>query len=190
MAVCRDRSARIVENSQPPSIEVCRDDQWIRLNSDYHINSGIAIVRDLVGTQVTPNSVSLSWQVSNANSGDITGYEVTCSSSSGTSSTIRVAGTSVRAILASLPSSLTYRCCVTATLNRNLFNLAHYTSSECTDVTLRGSSSTSSSSRPIEGLSTVTIALGSLVGVLLVCIVVLMVGCIVVVLSRRRPQKR
>ena len=189
MAVCRDRSARIVENSQPPSIEVCQDDQWIRLNSDYHINSETAIVRDLVGTQVMPNSVSLSWQVSNANLGDITGYEVTCSSGSGTSSTIRVAGTSVRAILASLPS-LTYRCCVTATLNRNLFNLAHYISSECTDVTLRGSSSTSSSSRPIEGLSTVTIALGSLVGVLLVCIVVLMVGCIVVVLSRRRPQKR
>ena len=98
---------------------------------------------------------------------------------------LRVRGGSEAATITRLPPSMDYRCCVVANLDRTIFDLVTLTSSKC--VSISPGESTISSSE--EGLSTVTTALGGLVGVLIFVIIVVAVSCVYIMLSKRKYRQ-
>ncbi len=178
---------RLVESdtNTPSIIELCTDNQWIRLESNLKIQSKESVIRDLVDISEISNTISLSWRAVPPDSVSITRYDITCSSAQGTVSN-QIGGNSESAILVSVISPAQYNCCVTAHLGRPLFNLVEQTSTNCVSISLQ----------PDDGMSlgqTVTssiliYSLGGLCGLLILAIMLLAVGCVCVVSSKRKRQ--
>lgn len=166
-----------------PTLRICRDDRWIDLGSGFLISNEESVILELQGRGMGQDGIVLSWEKAQAVS--ITSYDITCSSGN-LDNTVHLNGGSEAAVLTRLAPSTDYQCCVTAHLNVRVFNLAMYTSTECVAVTT--GPRTGGLAAPESGFSTVTYALGGLVGLLILGIVVVAVGCVCVVLSKRKYQ--
>ena len=187
-SVCVDRSARLNEATRPPTLDLCSSDTWLPLEGNYQSPSSQDLIRNLRGIQMGVNAVSLTWNAQDSDS--IARYDVTCSSERQSSTSHNDNGRIEAAILTDIaPGS--YQCCVRAYLDVALFGLVDMTSTECVGVSVNSagvSGGAVGGSGGVAGLSTVTYALAGLVGLLLVVTIVIAVGCVCIVLSKRRHQ--
>lgn len=186
--MCTERAIRLIDQDtdQDPRLEICKDDMWIALDSTLRMSSE-NVISNLRGIPTAPNIVDMSWQVSNSvGLTTITGYDVTCSNSEITSVS-HVNGDSTRATLTTLLPS-TYQCCVVAYLNRDIFSFVEHRTSECISVTVQEEVPVVVVGASAFDLSTVTYTLGGLLGLLLVIILLFAIGCIHVLLSKRKYQ--
>lgn len=175
-----DRSARVSDADQ---LEICRDDNWIVIEANFQVSTEQSVVQNLRGMQLGSNSISLSWEAQGTNS--ITGYDVTCSNDPITNIFHENNGRIEAAILLNI-SPGNYQCCAVAHLGTSLFGLAESTSTECVSVSVVNVGGENLG--PVSGLSTVTYALAGLTALLLLVTIAIAVGCILVVLSKRKYQ--
>jgi hypothetical protein len=169
-----------------PSLEICSEDMWIPLQSDFQSSSEGSVIRELKGSPLEATGIILTWEAVRSTSSTVVGYNITCSSEN-MDVTLRVRGGSEAATLTRLAPLTSYHCCVVATLDQSIFNLVTLTSRECVSVSL-GEAILVGAAASESGLSTVTIALGALVGLLIVVTIVVAVSCIFVMLSKRKYQ--
>lgn len=184
--VCFDRSVRFNDGGVTPRLEICSEDTWISLGSNFQSSIEESVISDLSGTAVEASGIALRWEVRSPMQHAIISYDITCSSES-LDTTLQTSGGSEAATFTRLAPSTDYRCCIVANLDQSIFNLVMLTSTECVSVSLEeGVADRAAASQ--SGLSTVTIALGVLVGLLILVTLVVAVSCVYVMLSKRKCQ--
>lgn len=176
---------RFSNGGATPTLEICTQDTWITLESDFQISSGGSVISELNGAALGSTGIALRWDTQGATDVAVASYEITCSSDSN-DITLSVSGGSEAATFTHLAPSTDYRCCVVAHQDRSIFDLVTLTSpAECVSVQLGGSTSTAEAAAS-QSRQAVTFALGGLVGLLVIAVLVVAVSCICVMLSKRR----